>query len=207
MIEINLLPEAYKIKKEVKQQHIPVNLILLSINAVLLTIFLIITAINVGRGITLHALDTRLKGLAPEQQKIISIQQKTVNLKATNALFGPFVTNRFLWSKKLNLLSDLIIWGIWIRQLSLEKETAAQTQASVAASQGNKFMKLEATAVSKTHDEMGVIGNFVRNLKLNKEFFADFKVIELEGVLRREISAVEVMDFTLICLFKQEVEL
>lgn len=99
MIEINLLPEIYRAKKEERQQLIPLNLILLSINAMLLAIFLIITAINVGRSITLHALDTRLKGLAPEQQKIISIQQKTVNLKKTNALFSPLVKNRSLWSK------------------------------------------------------------------------------------------------------------
>lgn len=207
MIEINLLPEAYKAKKEEKQLKIPINLILLSINAVLLAIFLISTAVNVGRSITLHALDTRLKGLAPEQQKIISIQHKTINLKATNAIFSPLVTNRFLWSKKLNLLSDLIIPGIWLRQLSLEKKAAAQVQALAGVSQGNKFLKFKATAVSVAHDEMGVIGRFVRNLKLNKEFFQHFKVIELEGVLRRQIATVEVMDFTLICLFKQEVEL
>ncbi len=206
MIEINLLPEAYKAKKEEKQQHIPVNLILLSINAVLLVIVLIITAINVGRSITLHALDTRLKGLAPEQQKIIFIQHKTVNLKAANALFSPLITNRFLWSKKLNLLSDLIIPGIWLRQLSLEKEAAAQAQFPAVGLRGNKFLKLEATAVSVIHDEMGVIGNFVRNLKLNKEFSQHFKGIKLEGVLRRQIATVEVMDFTLICLFKQEIE-
>ncbi|MFH1093810.1 MAG: hypothetical protein V1739_06630 [Candidatus Omnitrophota bacterium] len=203
MIEINLLPEIYRAKKEERQQLIPLNLILLSINAMLLAIFLIITAINVGRSITLHALDTRLKGLAPEQQKIISIQQKTVNLKKTNALFSPLVKNRSLWSKKLNLLSDLIIPGIWLRQLSLEKEAVAQA----AGPQGKKNLKIEATAVSVIHDEMGAIGNFVRNLKLNKEFFQHFSGIELEGVLRRQIATVEVMDFTLICLFKQEVEL
>ena len=207
MIEINLLPEAYKIKKEAKYEHIPVNLILLSTNAVLLAIFLIITAVNVGRSITLHALDTSLKGLAPEQQKIISIQHKTLNLKTTNALFSSLVTNKFLWAKKMNMLSDLIIPGIWLRQLSLEKEAADQTQTAVGLSHGNRSMKLAATAVSVDHDEMGTIGNFVRNLKLNKEFFEDFKGIELEGVLRRQIATVEVMDFTLICFFKQEVEL
>ena len=207
MIEINLLPEAYKTKRVEKHQNIPVNLILLSINALLLAFLLIITALNVGRSITLHALNTRLKGLAPEQQKIISIQHKTANLKTTNALFSPFAANRFLWSKKLNLLSDLLIPGIWLRQLSFEKETVTQAQAQSGMTQGNRYLKIEASAVSVANDEMGVIGNFVRNLKLNKEFLQDFKGIELEGVLRRQIAAVEVMDFTLICSFKQEVEL
>ncbi|MCK4993504.1 MAG: hypothetical protein KAS13_00480 [Candidatus Omnitrophica bacterium] len=207
MIEINLLPEAYKAKKVEKHQKLPVNLILLSINAVLLAVFLIITALNVGRSITLHALNTRLKGLAPEQQKIISIQHKTANLKTTNALFSSWTTNRFLWSKKLNLLSDIIMPGIWLKKLSLGKKTVTQAQVQTGLTQGNKFLKLEATAVSVAHDEMGIIGNFVRNLKLNKEFFQDFKGIELEGVLRRQIATVEVMDFTLIFLFKPEVEL
>ena len=207
MIEINLLPEVYKTKTEEKHQRIPVQLILLSINALLLAVFLIITALNLSRSITLHALNTRLKGLAPEQQKIIAIQNKTANLKITNALFSPWATNRFLWSKKLNLLSDSIIPGIWFRQLSLEKEKLTQAQIQSGLTQGNKFLKIEASAVSVAHDEMGIIGNFVRNLKLNKEFFQDFKGIELEGVLRRQIETVEIMDFTLICLFKQGLEL
>ena len=95
--------------------------------------------------------------------------------------------------------------GIWLRKLSLEKEAAAQD--ALAGVPGKRFLKLEATAVSVNHDEMGIIGNFVRKLKLNKEFFQHFQGIEVEGVLRRQIVAVEVMDFTLICLFKQEVEL
>lgn len=208
MIEINLLPEAYKIKNVKTEQNIPVNLILLSINAFLLAIFLIITAINVGKNITLHALNTRLKGLAPEQQKIIEIQKKTTDLKATNTLFSPMVENKFLWSKKLNLLSDLIIPGIWLRQISFENQSTQEVgQAVAVVGAQDVSLKIEATAVSVINDEMGIISKFVKKLKQNKDFISDFKGIELEGVLRRQIATVEVMDFTLICIFKQEVGL
>ena len=205
MIEINLLPESLKVKQETKKQNVPVDLILLSLNALLLALFLIITAVNLGRSITLKALDSRLKGLAPEQQKIISIQHKTVNLKATNVLFSHLVSNKFLWARKLNLISDLVIPGIWLRQLSLETETLSQAQGQIGLDQAKKYLKIEATAVSVGHDEMVIIGNFVRSLKTDKIFFQDFREINLEGVLRRQIATVEVMDFTLICVFKQEV--
>lgn len=207
MIEINLLPSEYKTQRKNKAKNIPINLILISINAVLLAVLLIVTAMNVSKTVTLKALNTRLKGLAPEQQKIVILQRRADSLKSTNLLFSHLVDNRFIWSKKMNLLSDLVIPGIWLRSLTLEREALnIMLDPSVPGNSIN-HLKINASVVSIAHDEMGTIGKWIRKLKASNDFFEDFKNIELEGVVRRNIETVEIMDFTLLCLFKQEINL
>ena len=203
------MPEELRISHKTEQQQaVPVTLVLLAVNAVVICLLLIITAVNINRSITLGALETRLKGLAGEQQKIMIIQQKIANLKNTNALFSPLLTNRFLWSKKLNEMSDLIIPGIWFRNVAFEQSVPAAGQASGAAvPAGKRCLKVSISVVSFSHDEMTVVGNFMRNLKTNEDFFKDFQNIELESVVRRQIASVEVMDCTLLCMFKPEVVL
>lgn len=206
MIEINLLPESYKAERRTQEHNIPLNLILLASNAVFIAILLIISVVNLSRTITLRALNTRLEGLAPEQQKIIEIQRKTSQFKAKNSLFSPFVSGRFYWSKKLNVLSDLIIPGIWLRDLSFEKNLLSTTGRSSTGQVSFSYsLKINGTAVSIEGDEMSIINDFIKGLKTNPEFFEDFKTIELESILRRRIASVEVMDFALICLFKEGV--
>ncbi|MFH1458899.1 MAG: hypothetical protein ABIG64_00810 [Candidatus Omnitrophota bacterium] len=207
MIEINLLPDEFKVQPDsAKTQKIPVTLILLCANAVLIAILIIVTGINLSRKVTLHSLNKRLKDLASQQQQISTLQQKTTNFKNTNSLFQPFTKNRFLWAKKLNKLSDLVVPGIWLRELAWDKQfgSSSNTPAPVIISQ---YLKIDATVVPLSHDEMSIVGEFIRNLKKDKTFFDDFKEIKLEGVLRRKISNVEVVDFTIICQFKPEVVL
>jgi hypothetical protein len=207
MIEINLLPAEYKTQRKTKAKNIPVNLILISVNAVLVAVLLIVTAMNLSKTITLNALNTRLKGLAPEQQKIISLQRKTQSLKTTNALFSPLITNRFLWAKKLYYLEDAILPGIWLRSISLETKVINPLLDVNYAGNSMSNLKIDACVVSVSQDEMGIIGKLIRKLKTSDEFFKDFSNIELQGVVSRQIASVEVMDFTLVCLFKPEVNL
>ncbi|MBU1045166.1 MAG: hypothetical protein KJ915_12305 [Candidatus Omnitrophica bacterium] len=207
MIEINLLPAEYKVLKKSTAKNVPVNLILISTNAVLLAVLLIVTGMNLSRTITLNALNTRLKGLAPEQQKIIALQRRMESLKSTNAMFSPLVDNRFLWSKKLYFLDELILPGIWLRNISLERKIVNTLLEPNYPGNSVNHLKIGASVVSITHDEMGIIGKFIRRLKTSDDFIRDFSNIELEGVVSRDIASIEVMDFTLLCLFKSDINL
>jgi len=207
MIEINLLPAEYKALRKTSEKSIPVNLILISINAILLSVLLIVSGMNISKALTLKALNTRLLGLAPEQQKIIALQRRIQSLESTNVLFGPLVDNKFLWSEKLYFLDDLLAPGIWLRSISLERKIVEILLDPNVPGNSINHLKIGASIVSLTHDEMGTIGKFIRRLKTNDDFFKDFSNIELEGVVSRSISSVEVMDFTLLCLFKTEINL
>ncbi|MFH1061323.1 MAG: hypothetical protein V1747_00350 [Candidatus Omnitrophota bacterium] len=207
MIEINLLPSEYKTQRKAKAKNVPVNLILISTNALLTAVLLIVTGMNLSRTVTLSALNTRLEGLAPEQQKIIALQRRMQSLKSTNAMFSPLVDNRFLWAKKLYYLDAAMLPGIWLRSLSLEKKIINTMLDPSYPGNSVNHLKIGATVVSISHDEMGTVGKLIRKLKTSDEFFKDFSNIELEGVVSRSIGSVEVMDFTLLCLFKPEINL
>ena len=206
MIEINLLPTVYKEAKKAKEKNFPLTLLLLVISGVLLAVLLVVSAINLSRSVTLRALDARLKDLAPDKARILTIQQKIANFKQTNTVFEQLYRRSSLWSKNLNILSDLIIPGIWLRDLSIQRELLSGSIDGTAPIAYSRNLLIAGTVISVAHDEMAVIGEFMRNLKKNKDFLKEFKNIKLEGVLRRRIATVEVMDFTLICYFKDEVE-
>lgn len=207
MIEINLLPAEYKKQINTKAKNVPVDLILISTNAVVIVVLLIVTGMNLSQTLTLSALNTRLGTLAPEQQKIIALERKMQSLKSTNAMFSPLVDNRFLWSKKLYFLDNAILPGIWFRSLSLEKKILNPMLDPSYPGNSINHLKIGASVVSISNDEMGTIGKLLRKLKTSDEFFKDFSNIELEGVVSRSIGSTEVMDFTLFCLFKPEINL
>ena len=93
----------------------------------------------------------------------------------------------------------------------LELEVPGVKKEDIKISVKDNVLKIEGEKKSKRDEEQSkyftterIYGEFVRNLKLDKEFFQHFSGIELEGVLRRQIGPVEVMDFTLLCSFKLE---
>ena len=64
---------------------------------------------------------------------------------------------------------------------------------------------LEGTVVSLRGDELAMIGRFIRRLKENQHFFSDFQGVEVESTKRRAIQEIEVMDFKLVCSFREGV--
>ncbi|MBU0635139.1 MAG: hypothetical protein KKB82_00385 [Candidatus Omnitrophica bacterium] len=205
MIEINLVPE--DLRKPIREditQKIPINLILLSANATLLVVFLVVTALNLYRTVNLGALKTRIGGLSAEQQKIVAINQKIKSLKEISAVFAPMLKQGLLWSEILNKLSDLTIPGIWLRVLSTEQKVVSAAKNMTATNSFSEYLVLEGSAVAPGKDEMAVIGEYIRNLKSDPNFIKYFRNMELESVLRRKISSIEVMDFTLLCHFKKK---
>ena len=210
MITINLLPEELKAQrsKRLREQKFPLTLILLSTDIILIAVLLIVSGVNLARNATLKALESRLQGLAPEQQKIMKVMQKTTDLKTTNAFFEEITSTDVNWSQKLNILSELLVPGIWFREITVKEQIAGPVvHGSKEPPKVDHYLKVSAVVVSVAHDEMGVIGAFMRELKANNLFNAHFKNIELESVLRRSIADVEVMDFNVLCYFKDEVKL
>ncbi|MFH2137212.1 MAG: hypothetical protein ABII88_01720 [Candidatus Omnitrophota bacterium] len=202
MIEINLLPLSYREAKSVHKNDLPVNLVLLVINATLIAILLILTSVNVYKTLTLRAIDTRLKNLEVKKQEIDNLKRKIDSFKQSSVLFEQVFTPEFLWSRMLNDLSDSLVPGVWFRSIALKRQTIKATINYVETTTELRFLNVSATVVSTAHDEMGVISGFMRQLKANKEFAELFKKIEVESVLRRKIADIEVMDFNLVCYFK-----
>lgn len=113
---------------------------------------------------------TRLRAL---QAKVQSIENLTVS-------------QRILWSQKLNDLSDSIPRGIWLTKMSLEA----------------RVLLIEGSAVSKNQNEMISPNNFVSLLKAQERFVADLSTLEVGVVQRRKVLSTEVADFSITAKLK-----
>jgi hypothetical protein len=126
---------------------------------------------------------------------------------------------RFLWSKKLNSLSDSMTPGIWLSSLDYDEKAGEKISAGGAkqqiakskpASSGpaaekitNKCLVLSGYASSMGEQGTASIGKFIKSLKENPEFYSDFDDIELGSIKAEKIQDQETMSFKLTCMFKQ----
>jgi hypothetical protein len=56
--------------------------------------------------------------------------------------------------------------------------------------------------VSKNHDEITNVGNFVFALKKDEVFMKDFSSLEVNSIQRGKRNAIEVTDFTVMAKLK-----
>ena len=154
----------------------------------------------------LNGLKKEWDRIAPEREKISYLSQEYTELDAVQKAVQR-LNRHFSWSKKLQDLSDSMVRGVWLRELSLAERhrdvTPQQGEAGSGGKLPQKLLVLTGSAASSRGDQTAVVGRFIRGLKENKEFFADFVNVELESIKRRSIQSLDVMDFKIICTFKE----
>jgi hypothetical protein len=94
---------------------------------------------------------------------------------------------KFLWTEKLNQLSDLVLPGIWFTHVYTDSE--------------NRLI-IEGSVVSKSEEAMASVGKFMKNLKDDQQFFKDFKNIKLESVQRKNKEERDMVDFKIALYFQ-----
>jgi len=199
MIEIELLPLELREKKRLSLEGIfkTRQAIFVLGGLVLLHLFLhTVTAITTKR---LNRLERNWQGLSSEKAQIDQVKAELIQINEKIPLIEQLISKRVLWSKKLNRISDLIISGIWINQIALEKR-------KVPGDEPLTFLIIRGSAASRTKEEPALIGRFMQSLKADPSFSADFAGIELGPIKKRQISQTEVMDFILICRFKEQAQ-
>jgi len=75
---------------------------------------------------------------------------------------------------------------LWLRKMVLDKSS----------------LTMEGSAVSKNHDEITNVGNFVSALKKNEAFMKDFSSLEVNSIQRGKRNSIEVADFTVMAKLK-----
>ena len=194
MIEINLLPEDLrKRKKKIDLPKIPLLPAVSAFLAILLVVYLVM-GLAVGlKKRTLRRLTKRWEDLAPQKNEVELLKTQINSLNRKVEIIDQLTVNRILWAKKLNDLSSLITSGVWLNSLSLDVS--------------NRCLVLKGTVASKKGEEMASVGKFMRVLKEDKSFFEEFANLELVSIQRRKIKNVEVIDFTLKCHFRTDIQL
>ena len=194
MIEINLLPPEMR-KKKLELPEIP----LIPVGVGILCVFVIGSLIL---GLVVHRKNSQLKILRREWAEKLPLKNEADGLKAEaerlrreKVLLEDLSKRRFLWSAKLNSLSDLIPMGIWLTELSLDEMGEM------------RFLTLEGIAMPFKRQEMiALVTRFMDTLKRDKRFFSGLESIELGPIERIKVEETEVMRFSLICRLEKERE-
>ena len=145
-------------------------------------------------------------------------QVNTINRKM--AAIEDLMVKRFSWAKKLNDLADSLTSGIWLTALTYDereterqipavsRQSGAMTPGQPAQSQTERvvlrYLIISGYAATTAGEEgTAAVGRFIKALKDNQNFYADFSDIELGAIKRDKVEEQEVMSFRLTCLFKE----
>ena len=185
MIEINLLPEELRRKERLK---LPKEFYIIALS---ILSFLIILHATTGvmikwKRYRVVKLTRRWTELTPLKKEIDIVKQELADLNQRVGGIDQLMIKRFLWSGKLNQLSDLIAPGIWLRELSLMPHVKSKDLPPT--------LTLKGSVISRHGEETAVVGKFMANLKNNKGFSGDFDKIELKSIQRRKIKDAEIME-------------
>ena len=195
MIEIDLLPLELREKKIIRFEQFFQTKLFLTILGCLVLFHLFLYTATVINSRRLDALQRNWQNLSSKRAEIDRLKGELTEINRKIPLIEQLISNRLLWSRELNIISDLLITGIWLNELSLEKQKTAKDMVS-------ESLIIRGSAASRTKDEPALIGRFMQNLKDDSVFSANFTV-ELGPIKKRLIGQTEVMDFILICRFKQ----
>lgn len=83
------------------------------------------------------------------------------------------------WSERLNIISNKIPDGVWLKKLSLTDE----------------ILLMEGSAISRQKTEMIDVHTFTSNLKKDERFLTGFKSLEIESIQRRNRGSAEIAGF------------
>ncbi|MFX0211379.1 MAG: PilN domain-containing protein [Candidatus Hodarchaeota archaeon] len=198
MIEINLLPLELQEKKKISFEGAFNKKITLVVLGSLVLLHLSFISLNTVNKIRIRRLTNTWQGLSAEREKLSGLERQLSEINAKIPLIEQLIKDRILWSRKLNQLSELIVPGVWLNELTLQsQETKDQTKSS-------KYLVIQGSCASRTKDEPALIGRFMQNLKSDSLFSSDFTEIELGPIKKRLIKQTEIMDFQLTCRFKQQ---
>ena len=189
MIEINLLPEELKIKKEkaakaIKSRQVLYFIPLIFIILIIIHIYLL--SLLIVKNFQLSALNNKWQQLQPQKKKLEDFKGEYQTLSQDDNAIKQFTSQRIIWSAKLNKLSLNLPSGTWFREMSVS----------------GKVLTLRGSVVALQKEEMDLINKFIDNLKKDRDFFKDFNNLELTSVQRKIIGGYDVTDFILVSTSK-----
>ena len=222
MIEINLLPEELK-KKEprfkgvdlsgMSFENVPVTKIAIILIGVLLALHTLLFVIGASNKSAVNSLSNKYNTLLPQKKESEALKKQLDVINGKVSAIGELMVNRFSWAKQLNSLADSMTPGIWLGELSYEEKVAISQQAASPKKKGIskpveekvvlKYMILSGYASSMGEQGTALIGKFIKSLKENPDFQANFSDIELGAIKSEKFQDQEVMSFKITCSFKE----
>jgi len=189
MIEINLLPEELKVKrnKSFGQKQYLIYLAPL-FAGILIFMHLYLGMLGFSRSLRLNSLNKKWVALEPQRRKIASLKGQSEFSFQENNIIQELVKKSVVWSKNLNKMSLNLPSGIWFNEVSIS----------------SKELLIRATVVSLEKNEVDLINRYMFNLKNDSDFINDFNNLDLGAMQRKTMGSFEVVDFILTAPLKSQ---
>ena len=185
MLKVNLLPPSIRqdTLSPIEQFHrTPLVWAAAGLMAgLLLLLFIPVTL----RNQQLRALNAKIEALTPKKLEVDRLQVALQRFHVEEEAFRVLAGNRSLWSKRLNILSDLTPDGVWFTDLLLDPE---------------KGLIIQGSAIGQGDTEMVSIGRFVQSLKEDAYFSAGLRNVQIESIKRTQEKTIEVVQFMITAL-------
>ncbi len=184
MIEINLVPEEFKVK--IKKSAVSLDskkilyLILLGCS-MLLCVHIFLAISNISLNYKYKTLNAKWITLEPQIKALEENNKENSLLRDDDLILQKLVKERVNWADKLNKLSLHLPSGIWFNEITLL----------------NKEFTLKAAVVSVERSEMGLINKFLLGLRNDKVFSREFKSLELGPIKREKFGSYDTSSFSL----------
>ena len=195
MIGINLVPVHLR-KKEIRGAWSSVAIdipkeILFGVGGIFIALLALIHGLLIGLWLmqfTRHAVDQAIwQKMSPDKNNIDSINKELKGLKNKISTIDNVTFKKAIsWAQKLNILSDAMPKGVWIKKIAWN----------------NTVLTVEGSAVANLHEEIAIVGNFVSNLKKEESFVKDFSSLELTSVTHSKKGVTETADFIIMAKVK-----
>jgi len=136
--------------------------------------------ININRLAKHKALSDKWVEILPAKENVDKIISQLRDFqKKQNAIESLTKKSEVSWSEKINIISDSIPRGVWLKRISLTED----------------ILFIEGSAISRQNNEMINVHAFTSNLKKSSRFLMQFDDLELGSIQRRKIHRIEIADF------------
>ena len=187
MIEINLVP--LHLRKKKKKDLFPGGFklpleVVIGLGGgliiLLILVHVILLAINVSKLATHNTLKASWEEIIPGKEKVdVVISELRMLQKKQSAIKKLTEEKKVVWSQKINILSNNLPKGVWLRKIAFNEDT----------------FFVEGSAISRQNKEMIGVHKYTANLKKDEYFLTDLTDLELDSIHMRKIKKVDVADF------------
>ena len=194
MIEINFVPSELRKKKRgdffAGKFNLPLEVVIglgggLIMLLIMTHVFLVF--VNLTKLAQFKSLQQQTEIMKPSKDKADLVVNEYRQLQGSYKAIDDITGNRKgLWAQKLNILSELLPHGVWLKKISLKGD----------------MLFIEGSAVSEKKKEMSNIHEFVGVLRKDKNFVDHLSELELGSIQRRRLNKTEIVDFVITAKYK-----
>ena len=212
MIEINLIPEAYRKKEAIRLSlPLPDRRLIVKVVGVVVSVQLLLAAFAVYQRFELGLLKRELVSLGEKTKEITQKKKDITVMKQQIKDMRSLTQRKFNWSSFLNALTRSMTKGVWLRGIEVTEtmlsKGAKDAKASPADKSGSgqkvKAMRFDGSVIAKGQ-ETAAIGKYIKSLKDDPFMSSLFFDVELSGMNLRKVKEYDVYDFILYVVFRKE---